>query len=220
MLKYAFTLLLFLSANSVQAKSIPEKAKPIPGSQWTESSKLYAAQACYAEAGFYEPDCGEILWVLATRWQRVQTFRYRDPGTREIRLWQFSDMIKEYVSALTPKKTLYERLSIRQREIRKFPWGTLLATPDHVLRFSPKASVKRFNFRWASLRKLVEEWFMGRIKQHCPGASHWGAPYGKDIARARRAQLQGRWIKVECSIDTKNDFWMNTRKPKHLIAYR
>lgn len=210
MLKYTLTILLFLNVSSVQAK------QPIPVKQWTENARLYAAQACYAEAGFYEIDCGEILWVLTTRWEKVRRFKYRDRNTREIRLWRFSDMIREYVSALSPYESHYHKLTTRQKEIRKFPWGELQTTPQHVLRFSPGALVERFNSRWASLRRLVEEWAMGHVKRYCPGATHWGAPYGKDIKRARRAQ----WVKIDCEKDTKNDFWTHERPKKELIAYR
>lgn len=213
MLKYAIILLFLLSASSVQAR-------PIPESQWTVETRLYAAQACYAEAGFYETDCGEILWVLATRWQRVQKAKYRDPNSREIRLWQFSDMIREYVSALSPYQGFVEKLDLRPKEIRRFPWGNLESTPKHILIFSPKALVERFNARWTALRRLVGEWADGRVEQVCPGADHWGAPNGKDIARARRAQSQGKWVKVNCSKETKNKFWKSIQRAPRLIAYR
>jgi hypothetical protein len=205
-----FTILLFVGFTNV----VSAQKEIIPSDQWGEDTRLYAAQACYAETGFEESDCGEILWVLIIRWERVKSQVYRDPNTRERRQWLLSDMIREYVAALSPNQAYYPRLSLRQREIRKFPWGDLGEMPKHILRISQKASLSRFNVRWAFLREYVEKWGRGEIKQRCRGADHWGAPYGNDLVRAKKAA----WKKVEC--DTKNDFYRSLRKRRKLIAYR
>lgn len=61
--------------------------------------------------------------------------------------------------------------------------------------------------RWLAMVDHVEAVLRGDVPNPCPGADHWGAPYGIDMERARRAG----WHRVQCTTQTLNVFWQVPR---------
>lgn len=55
--------------------------------------------------------------------------------------------------------------------------------------------------KYRALLRTISAHRRGLTRNPCPGADHWGAPYGADLERARRAG----WRRIDCG--TVNAFW-------------
>jgi len=121
---------------------------PLPAEQLDDEAKLTLARAMVGEADWHEPDHRAIAWVLAKRFNSIET---RKPGKTT-----FSELVAKYAS---PLKTKTERTQF----IQTLPWGD--PTSD---------AYKPFAKHWAAVRELVERWAAGDIPDPCPRAKHWG----------------------------------------------
>lgn len=169
--------------------------QPVPLYQWHDAARVWAARTCYAEARWSEHDCAGVLWVIVKRYRRVANRNYRDPLFGGLRLWTWTDMLREYASVGQPKPRY--RMSAKQSEIRALPWGNLSELPEHVRRKSPKMPLERFNTQWMNLRDLVVRWGAGEVPDPCPEADHW---------RGRMDRGGASWKVVKCSEQTSNTF--------------
>lgn len=118
---------------------------PVPESELDEETKLTLAQAMVGEADWYEPDHVAIAFVLARRWPL-----YRDNRQSVT----FKQYISLYSSTLRRSST-----SPRTAWIRALPWGPIEGP---------------FRKHWDRVRALVEAWSVGKLRDPCPHAVHWG----------------------------------------------
>lgn len=88
-----------------------------------------------------------------------------------------------------------------ERVVRSY--ASPMKAKHHWVRGLPWGPIKtRYADRWDELRAWVLRWGSGQVKDPCPTAIHWGAPYGVDIIRA----VDAGWDEVDCG-DTANKFW-------------
>jgi hypothetical protein len=117
---------------------------PLPTEQWDQTSQLTLARAMVGEADWHEPDHVAIAFVLARRWHK-QFQNRSEPMT-------FPELIQRYSASLrntTPRGTW----------IRNLVWAPLPGP---------------YQGRWDRVRKLVDAWGQGLVKDPCPTAMHWG----------------------------------------------
>jgi hypothetical protein len=126
--------------------------RPIPESQWNDTTKLWLARSCVGEAGFvaYE-ECIGIAWVYASRWKASSR------GTT------LEDVIRGYSAAVKRRSTLRRKwiLDLRLDGERPKRWPNRLRWSGH----------KPF---WETMLKELDQWALGYRANPVKGANHFG----------------------------------------------
>lgn len=92
--------------------------------------------------------------------------------------------------------------ALRYASVHRAPQGEL----GRSVRY---ASLMTLAERAPAVVALVIAWVRGeRVADPCRGATHWGAPNGRDLERAQRAG----WVRVRCTGPTANLFWREGRR--------
>lgn len=172
------------------APSVCLAESPIPAEQWDPYTRISLARCLAGESGLYsEGDHKAIPFVLAKRWRQFSKRVAKKGGT-----WRFIDQIRQYCKGLSPKR-------LSRQWVRHLP-----ATPNDPW---PDGIHKKHLPRWIKLLRLVDNWYLGRVRNPCKGAAHWGGmAIIMDRERAKKAIQEGRWTKVQCSEETANDYFM------------
>lgn len=139
------------------------------------------ARICVAEAG-WEPatgDCAAIAHVILRRARRLG-LRPRTMARRYSR--------RHFDATRTDERRWIVGRELRGAEPAGWPAGL---------------DWREYRARWLEMVEHVRELLAGSVSDPCGGeADHWGAPYGVDLARARRAG----WRRLDCG-PTRNAFW-------------
>lgn len=152
--------------------------------QWTSAAHLLLAQCVVGEAGW--TNTGEHLAIAGALRTQFEQRRRALPALT------FRAQVKAYCKGASPKRL--KRQWIRQLPHGVGPW--------------PAGAGRRNRKHWARVLQRLQSWAEGRLKSPCPGAMHWGGmAIESDSVRARRAIDDGRWARVGCSVETKNDFF-------------
>lgn len=132
----------------------------------------------------------------------------------EVLTWRAANAWKDSPVSFGVAARRYSRGVFFPREGRQRLWITeldeTLAKPDSWpykglpwdRRYDP--SIPSFRERWLERLRLAQRIVDGRYPSPCVNQPiHWGARYGEDLARARRAG----WREASCG-STNNAFWM------------
>jgi hypothetical protein len=127
-----------------------------------------------------------MLWVTAKR-----------ARLREGQKWWTERLLAAdtFVAVLLSYSSIL-RGGARARAARSFGWHDVLHASQ------------AFNERWEELRTVVVRFFYGLEPDPCPAALHWGSRRARhDVARAKRALDDGRWVVASCAVQTANAFY-------------
>lgn len=132
--------------------SIEGYKKPIPKSEWNESTKLWLGRSCVGEAGFDAHDeCIGIAWVYSAR--------YRELGGKV----SLERIIRKYSAAVKDKST------------HRRPWIlSLNLKGDRPDRWPSKLSWKTHRPKWVKILSELDHWASGDRSNPVRGANHYG----------------------------------------------
>jgi hypothetical protein len=160
-------------------------AQTAPPEQWTPETRLKMAQAWILEAGWGKnlikrEEQHAIGYVIVTRWRQMSSAANKDgkiyPSLRLI------DVIKYYCSGFKRGHPSKRQAWARNLFGHVEPMGW----PAH------KASWKRHLPYWMDTLERVNQFVLGKVRNPCPGASHFGGLRAGDIPR-------GRMVRHKCS---------------------
>jgi hypothetical protein len=126
---------------------------PLPEEAWNEDAQIALARAMVGEADWNEPDHVAIAFVLARRWRKATSNR--------VEPLPFEQFVARYSASL-------RNGTARGSWIRGLQWGPMPGP---------------FEQRWDRVRKLVDAWGRGRVKDPCPNAMHWGGAMDRPSRR-------------------------------------
>ena len=170
---------------------------PVPPDQWNQETHLALARALVGEVNFGNTrvaleEQAAIAFVLVHRWHVRQRLVNKNES--------FLQTVYAYTSANKP----HRRITNRIRWIQSLANPTLdgqILNPIPQPAYWPHTRQTWGNHApgWVATYQMVGQWYLGNVRNMCPGASHWG---GKTIDPPH-----GNMERVQCLRNFQNRFY-------------
>lgn len=142
---------------------------PINLTSALDEKHIWAARCCFGEASFKIQDCLPILHIVkkltdSENKTNRKLCRYRKTPPHKCRRVTYVEKMKALSFAIRPGhgKNLDRKQLERWRMVQRLPWGDADFWP------------KKYNERYADIRKVVSLFFDGRTRDPCRNAFYWG----------------------------------------------